>query len=281
MSTKRKLPIKNNLRIWHLALFLLLCFHSSIGIAFGASHQTADHQKGWLLVQEHKQLGLQYVYLTHDAVKIVNKNFNFVVLIAPPYREVAIFRPDDHVIYNASPNEFQHSTFLPTLPTGPRKLSKLLKIGEQTIQGLHIIKYNPEHTYDELWAITNIDLAAPVLDVVYAFYHLDYHVLPYRKVVFFHKENKTDHGNPWLNLTVNDAYAGKTTFFDTRSAKETTFTAKDFAYPIGFKKLEKATQVLLSKSGASKLTDIIEDMAVGEDLGKHESSGSNKVQPPK
>lgn len=250
----------------------------SVNAAFGAELQT----KGWLLVQQHKQLGLQNVYLTHDAVKIVNKNFNFVVLIAPPYREVAIYRPDDRTAFFSTPKQFQSTTFLPAgfPPPSQNKLQKLQKVGEETINGLHIIKYRPQSTADELWTINNIDLAPPVLEVIHSYFQIDQHVLPYRKIAIFYNENSKAHSNIWLSVTLNDSYKGKTVWFDTRSVKEMKFTAKDFAYPVGYKKLEKASQALFSKSGTSKLDDMIEDMAIGVDLGKSEKSG-NSAQPKK
>ena len=232
-----------------------------------------------MLVQQHKQLGTHYVYLTHDAVKIVNKNFEFVVLLAPPYREIAIYRPDDHVTYNSTLAEFQMSTFMPAMVratiTRTGKPPKLEKFGEETINGLHIDKFRYQHIDDELWTITNIKLAPPIFAAIHAYYQFDNQVLPYRKVAYFGNEAKSKGGNAWLNVTINDAYKGRTVFFDTRSAKKMKFTAKDFASPVGFKKLDNPSQVFMSKSGASKLTTIIEDMGIGEALGKPEQGGSS------
>jgi hypothetical protein len=262
----------------YLTLFACLFFNSAA--AFGADRQI----DGWLLVQQHKQLGTHYVYLTHDAVKIVNKNFQFVVLLAPPYHEVAIYRPDDHVTYDSTLSDFQKSTFIPPMIRSSiskaGKPPQLEKIGEETIHGLHINKFRPQYTNDELWAISNIDLAPPIFAAIHAYYQFDNQILPYRKVAIFGSNFSAKDRNAWLNVSINDAYKGKTVFFDTRSAQKMKFTAKDFAYPVGFKKLDSATQVFMSKSGASKLSTIIEDMGIGDALGKPEPSGTS-AQPKK
>jgi len=167
---------------FRLVLCLLICLAFSPCTTYGASFD------GWLLTQRHKQLGQNYVYLTHDALKIVNKTLGFVILLA----------------------------------------------------------------------------------VLHTYYQIDNPLLPFRKVNHF-GTNKSDHLNLWLSVSINEGYQGKITFLDTVEAKKMKFDAKEFAYPVGFKKLANAGQAFVSKKGTNGLGDIIKDLDLGEDLGKQEA----------
>ncbi len=252
-----------------LVLSILASFALSFGTAFGA---TSD-LNGWELRQRHKQLGENSVYLTHDAVKIVNKTLGFTILLGPPYKSIAIFRPDDHVIYTSPPADFQKTSFLPAIiATKPFKYSKLIKFGEEDFHGLHVEKFcSRTSSGDQIWTISNIDLAQNVLAVVHTYYQIDNPLLPFRKINQF-GSNKSDHLNLWLSVSINDGYQGKTTFLDTVGARKLKLTPQDFAYPVGFKKLNSAGEAFVSRKGASGLNDIVKDLNLGEDLGSSEDS---------
>jgi hypothetical protein len=243
--------------------FLILLF-LSIDTAFGATPNT----DGWLLTQRHKQLGVNYVYLTHDAIKIVNKTLGFTIILGPPFRNVAIFRPADRVIFNSKPEDFQKTSFLPAIiASKPYRYQQLIKFGEEEFHGLHVEKFHSrKDEHDQLWTISNIDLSPSILAVVHTYYQIDNPLLPFRKINNF-GTNKSDHLNLWMSVSINEGYQGKTTFLDTVDAKKMKFAAAEFAYPVGFKKLDNAGEAFVSPRGATQLGNIINDLNLGEDLG--------------
>ena len=252
--------------------FLILLF-GIIGTAYGAAPDT----NGWLLTQRHKQLGVNYVYLTHDAIKIVNKTLGLTIVLGPPFKNIAIFRPADHVIFNSKPEDFQKTSFLPAIiATKPYRYQQLIKFGEEDFHGLHVKKFHSrKNEGDQIWAISNIDLSPSILGVIHTYYQIDNPLVPFRKINNF-GENKSDHLNLWMSVSLNEGYQGKTTFLDTVEAKKMKFAAKEFAYPVGFRNLDNAGEAFVSPKGASDLGSIITDLHLGEDLGKP----SNDVKKP-
>lgn len=246
------------------ALSLTVCLLFGTDTAFGAKNEV----DGWMIVQDHKDLGHNTIYVTHDSVKVVNQNLGFTFVMAPPYKAIPIFRTDEHIIFNGDSKEFQHATLLPGIVYAkPTVYTMLKKIGEENFEGLHVDKFKSLTAEDEIWTIGNISLAPPVLDAIHSYYQIQNPIFPFRKISFV-GANHSKHKNLWLTSALTDTYQGKNTFLETRSAKKMKFTAKDFAIPTGYTSVNNVAQVFLSRSGASKFDSIVQDFMLPDETKK-------------
>jgi hypothetical protein len=257
--------LKNNSDfLRRLFLTFAVCTFFSLDTAFGAE----TGKDGWMIVQQHKDLGTNTFYLTHDAVKIVNKNFGFTVLLAAPFKVMAIYRPDEHIVFNTVPGFTKTNILVGLMSTKPTVYQSLEQYGEEDVHGLHVKKYRSRTAQDEIWTISNINLAPAVLDLIHNYYQIKNPLLPYRKISYV-GEDHSKHKNLWLTSAMTDIYqGGRITLIETVSAKKMKFTPKDFAYPNGYKEVREVGPVFVSRSGSSKLTNIIEDLVLPEDKVK-------------
>ena len=267
--------LKNNFAfVLRAVLSVAACLFFRADTVFGAG----TNKDGWVIEQDHRDLGHNTIYVTHDAVKIVNKNLGVTVLTAPPYRTIAVYRPEDHIIFNGKPEQFKGTGFFQNLiGARPTAYPELKLYGEEDRYGLHIKKFQAFRTTPaEIWTISNISLAPPVLDLIHNWYYIANPLFPYRKISYV-ENNLPKNRNVWLTDNMNAAYRGKTVFLDTRSAKKMNFTAKDFAYPTGYKVVNNMSEAFVSVKKTSNITSLMEDMGIGEELGLKKEKGTSAL----
>jgi hypothetical protein len=78
-----------------------------LALTFGCHHSALAQDKGWTIEQSNKLVGRQTIYITKDAVKIVNPRRRFVLLMKAPAWNVALYNMKSKVFYEAPLNRFE------------------------------------------------------------------------------------------------------------------------------------------------------------------------------
>ncbi len=251
---------QNKKATWISISLMLLIVLFSLVIMNSAS--ASDAQKsGWFLVQRQAQLGLHQVYLTHDAIKIVNETVGYTVLASGPDWKVVICRPADHLQYvYPSMKAFLNGNMLGIVAeNGTAKRTSFEKLGELKVSGLRVQKLRNVNKDEVVWVIPEIGLAPEVVTFANAWFQTYTHQYPYRKVDNFTRTEPV-HGPIWTSGTIGETYSGKTAMFDTVSIAKRNFPASEFAYPKNFRTAKTPTEVLIAKNRASNFRQALETL---------------------
>jgi len=243
---------------FRLATLLATLF---LPVTFRCAYTSDAKKSGWYLVQRQAQLGVHHVYLTHDAIKMVNESLGYTVLACGPDWKVSISRPSDHVQYvYPSVKTFLNNSMLGIVSVNEvARRSRFVDLGEVKVGGLRVQKTRPINKFEELWILPDLDLAPQVLSIANCWFQTYAAKYPYRKMNDFVK-NEPVHGPIWTSGNMGDVYSGRTAIFDTVSIAKRNFPASEFAYPKGYKSAKNPTEVIVARSRALKFNDMLQQM---------------------
>jgi len=241
--------VKNKYRFLLLAL---MAFETALPVrAFGATE--------WQFEQKHHATGWHKFYITPKEVKLVNVSLGYQLVSRAPKWDVSAFRTDDKVSCNLSLSEyFKEQTSHPE----NLRINKFPVVKVEDYQGVKTTVYRGPHHDD--WVATFKGVPNTVYDLISAYYKAP----PVDGVVL--RSFKPPTGRPakrkLVQMWVDEHESG--TRIATFKMKEAPYNSGDFVVPKGLKPVKDFKTVTTSIANRREAESIIEQMGLGEALGK-------------
>jgi hypothetical protein len=259
----------------------------------------------WILVQENKDSGQSVTYISHDAIKIVNKISGVSILAKTPDWKVYVFRPDEKKIWSCHleqlsafllVNPYAPLTSRPHQPVVVRKVptekrqgsDQLVDItGKGELCGLRWTQYSGKigSTAFVLRTADNINVAPKVAEVLARMTsapEMDKISLFYKRnspaASTYAEQHRIDKKAPVFSQSQNnvrDLRAGPQIFLTTITAKNQELDPRDFAIPKDYKRVAEATDVTYSKEQKNEITDF-SDLGFASETKKFKDKAGNQ-----
>lgn len=209
-------------------------------------------QPEWILHQKQRDSGKQTVYITADAIKIVNDESGYEVIARSPTWDVIIYRPDNKLGMKTTVVGFRK--FSPFGPFLARNGSSSFETdGPDTIAGVKAVKLK-KSSGATLWLATEIKAAPEISDILQSYNRFPVPGIPLKY------RSRTD--------TAENAYVAKKLVVETFDCQRLPRTNKDFAYPTPKRWVKTQSEILSSAAKTNELNSIMDDLGVGDKLGK-------------
>ncbi len=236
------------------------CLRGSVTVAMGVMvmfyavvSSMADASKPeWILHQKQRDSGKQTIYITADALKIVNDESGYVVIARAPTWDVVIYRPDNKLGMKTTVVGFRKfSPFGPLLARGAS--SSFDTEGPDTIAGVKALKLK-KSSGAELWLASDIKAAPEISDMLQSYNRFPVPGIPLK----YHA--RTD--------SPEKALQAKKLVVETFDSQKISRVDKDFEYPTPKRWVKTQSEILSSAAKTNELNSIMEDLGVGSKLGK-------------
>ncbi len=235
----------------------------------------------WILVQNEDASGLNTVYVTHDAVKIINTHLGCHMVVKAPDWKVHCFQLKEKIEWIGPLDQFSGEIMLNPYLTPRRPAAVPLRVvGTGTLKGLRYKKY-PVRNNALLLVATDISITPQAGDFISRFYGLPYvPELPlYSCTLLQGQKLNASKQNPWMDLQVaNDLRSGLRVNLETQSCKKVAYNAADFEIPRNFKHTADLVSVTLSGDKKSQFSDMLDNVGFTTQVGK--KNQSNEIRKP-
>lgn len=240
-------------------LFLFGTFYSDCAYAAETVSRTAKRTE-WLIEQHHHKTGFHQLRFASDAVKITNKNFGYYLISKAPDWSVYACRDDDKVVCKLSRQAYfaeQHFT--------PRhdRVSVNPLVGEELVGRIKTKVYRGPYHND--WVAVFKGIPGEVDELIAAFYRTQLIKGVVLKSVRTTSKAAAKHRGP-LSLYMDGPSTSSR--LETLSAKEIPYNSADFNVPSNLRKTSSVSTIITSTDGRKEADSIIEQMGLGEKLGK-------------
>lgn len=262
-----------------LVLFALVALSSSTSLSVSAVESQIPRE--WILVQNADGSGLNTVYVTDDAVKIVNTHLGCHMIIKAPDWKVHCFQLKEKIEWVGKLDQFSGEIMLnpysqPRMPsTFPLRV-----VGTGTLKGLRFKKYSIR-TNALLLVADQISITPQAAEFISRFYGSPYvQAVPlYSCTLLQGKKLTASTPNPWMDLGVtNDLRSGLRINLETQSAKKVAYNAADFETPRNYKLTADLMSVTLSRDKKSQFNDMLDNVGFTSTLGRNKQDDIRKPQ---
>jgi hypothetical protein len=234
----------------------------------------------WILEQSEEMGGFNRVFISHDAVKIVNTTNGSHILTKAPDWKVHAFQPKEKVEWVGDMTLFSGivmtNPYASTLSPYRKKL-KAVEIG--TFNGLKFTKFVAALGCSGItYGADEISISPEGAEFLARFYNLGYTA----KVPLFHSVERVH--NPkvrpkkptqWIDTTLaSDLRSGNLVCLTTKSWKKIPYRKSDFDLPVGFKRAGDIAAVTFSPDKKSEISDLVDSIGFTSSTGKDEKKTS-------
>lgn len=262
--------------------YVLLCLaavSSSVFTAVNAAETKPSSE--WILVQNEDGSGLNTVYISHDAVKIINKHLGCHMIIKAPDWKVHCFQLKEKIEWIGPLEQFSGEVMLNPYST-PRRPGAipLRMVGKGTLKGLRFIKY-PVRSNALLLVAEDMSISPQAGDFISRFYGTPYvQAVPIYSCTLLQGEKlNASEMNPWMDLGItNDLRSGLRIDLETQSGKKVPYNPADFELPRNFKHTSDLISVTLSGDKKSQFNDMLDNVGFTSTLGKNKQNETDKPQ---
>jgi len=232
-------------------------------------------------VQNDDSSGLNTLYVTHDAVKIINTHLGCHMLVKAPDWNVHCFQLKDKIEWIGKLDQFSGEVMLnpysaPRLPAAV----PLRVVGTGTLKGLRYKKY-PVRNNALLLVARDISITPQAAEFISRFFGSPYvpEVPLYSCTLLKGEKLNASAQNPWMDLGVtNDLRKGLRVDLETRSSKKVTYNAADFETPRNYKRIADLISVTLSGDKKSQFNDMLDNVGFTSTLGRNKQNETHKPQ---
>jgi hypothetical protein len=220
-------------------------------LTFAVAADAASSKTEWILHQKQRDSGKQTVYITDDAIKIVNDESGYQVVARAPTWDVIIYRPDNKLAMKTSVTGFRRfSPFGPLLAQGGSSSFVLEK--SDTIAGVPANKLS-KTSGAQLWIATEIKAAPEISDMLQSYDRFPIAGIPLKY------RSRTD--------SPEAIHVAQKLLVETFDAKKIARNEKDFEYPTPKRWVKTQSEILSSAAQMNELNSIMDDLGVGSKLG--------------
>lgn len=226
----------------------------------------------WIIQQNEDGSGLNSVYVTNDAVKIVNTHLGCQMIIKAPDWKIHCFQTKEKIEWVGKLEQFSGDSMINPYSTPSRPAAAPLEvIGTGTMKGLQYLKY-PVNRSAILVVAKDIHIAPQAADFISRFYGSPYvQAMPLYSCAFLKGEklNASQQKNPWIDMGMtNDLRTGLRVNLETLSSKRVAYNAADFELPRNYKRTVSLTAVTLSGDKKSQFRDMLDSVGFTTNVGK-------------
>ncbi len=257
METGNSKTASGGKQLTYLALrclaFSIVGLLGVVAMLYAVAPANADNAKTeWILHQKQRDSGKQTVYITVDALRIVNDESGYEVVARAPSWDVLIYRPDNKLGMKTTVLGFRKfSPFGPLLVRGVS--SSFETEGPDTIAGVKALKLK-KSSGAELWLASEIKAAPEISDMLQSYNRFPVPGIPLKY------RSRTD--------SPDRAVQAKRLIVETFDSQKIARIDKDFAYPSPKRWVKTQSEILSSAAKTKELNSIMEDLGVGSKLGK-------------
>ena len=233
---------------------LVLSALTSVPIAHGAPSSE------WVMKQNLAGGGPQTIYLSENAVRVVNDMNGHEILCKAPLWTVYWYRPADKVVHSSSLEEaFRIYNFSPALCEA--RAANYKQLGDGRIDGVVVRKYGD--SADGIWLAKDMNVSPKASQLLMACYGLK---LGSGVVIRSWYPNRLKsrvnaRADQWG--TAVDIEGDVIKYLTTQSIKQVPFSANDFRVPTNFKTVPWK-DIFHSKTQTKAWESLLDDMKVGE-----------------
>ena len=248
------------------SLFALPIFIWSILIA--SILPVEANQTEWLVSQKQSEMGAYTVYLTKDAIKIVNQALGYEVVAKAPTWKVIVYRPKEKLGTELALKDFAEMNIFSLMLEHKRPGKRnLIKLETTETNGLKICKYETYDHNEHTWTTEAFGAPPEAILIAEASYRLKSAPgFPLRVVYYGSADMQKIPTSSWMSGGINMAH-GRLENLKTDSWKTVPYRASDFVYPTNFQHTKDPHELVFSRSKKSTMEDIARDMGIGEELG--------------
>lgn len=225
----------------------------------------------WILVQNEDSSGLSTLYVTHDAVKIVNKHLGCQMVVKAPDWKVHCFQNKEKIEWSGSLDQFTGEVMLNPYAVPRRPAAVPLRVvGTGIMKGLRYIKY-PVRNNALILVAKDIDIPPQAANFISRYYGSPYvQAVPLYSCTLLQGEKlNASKQNPWMDLGMtNDLRSGLRVNLETQSAKKVAYNAEDFVVPRNYKHIADLVSVTLSVDKKSQFNDMLDNVGFTTTIGK-------------
>jgi hypothetical protein len=265
-------------RLLRFALSILSVWLLASQAIFAKSN--AQTVQAFKLIQSHITLGPIDVYYTKDAVKMVLKNNGSTLLARAPTWKVVIYRPAVRIAYEVSMQSFRQRG-LRFVPVSYIPDCNFHRVSEQQVKGETVIELAGHDEKDRnfrYWMIDPVNIPIEACEI------LDRAIrVPVRHAIALkvtgdepgHDDVRSRETITW-HLGANERYPGGRTAtwrITTLEWTKLTLPAAEFAYPVGYKLVDREPDVFMT----ARSREVFEDLLIAPSDDKHSGSGSKKL----
>lgn len=246
-----------------------------------------------VLEQDQRDVGRYTVYITHDAIKMVNNKVGAVLIAKAPLWEVHFFRPSEKVIWSGSMDRLSPATLVNPMKTSitthvlptvvatshlerpkDKKVQLIYKEGVGSLQGLHYVEYTAFNVNSKFLfrAADQFPIAPKGAEVLCRMYRSPL----VDQIPLYVRSNRIVQKNAYANdesirkkspFNVVEIYnkpydirTGPQEYVVTKSWKEVPFNSKDFSVPTDYKHVAEFVNVTYSRDMKSRFATVIDDV---------------------
>ncbi len=236
-------------------------------------------QAEWILVQNEDGCGLNTVYVTHDAVKIVNTHLGCHLVVKAPDWKVHCFQLKEKIEWIGALDQFSGEVMLNPYSAPRRPAAVPLRVvGTGTLKGLRYKKY-PVSDNALLLVAADISITPQAGAFISRFYGSPYvpEVPLYSFSVLQGQKLNASAQNPWMDLGVtNDLRTGLRVNLETQSSKKVPYNAADFETPRNYKHTTDLVSVTLSGDKKLQFNDMLDNVGFTSTLGRNKQNETGK-----
>jgi hypothetical protein len=261
-----------------LGFFAFVAIWSSTSLPLKAENGTPTV---WSLVQNEDSCGLNTVYITHDAVKLVNSRLGCHFIAKAPDWKVHCFQPKDKVEWIGRMEDFSGRGLLNFYYSAvPPAVVPLHAFGPATINGVRCKKYGTGSGY--LYVANDISVPSKATEFLLRFYNLPYvSAVPIYSSTFL-KGRTTISKDPLINRGITeDLRSGVRVNLSTESFRKVPYKLTDFEIPAHCKRVGSMTSVSMSGDKKSQLNEMLDNVGFMSSTGKnkHKETSSQLPKP--
>lgn len=224
----------------------------------------------WVLEQHGEEQGNTTIYISRDAVRVINLEHGCQLLTRAPDWQVHCFRPKEKIEWVGDMTQFNGIMMVNPFAI-PKKqgTGNLKEIGKGSFKGLKYTKYRTPHSHRDILCTADDIAVNPMAAEFLA--RLFY--TPFKPTVPLFRVNDKGAGQTaaqpegkWIDMdSMKDLRGGMVTKLATTAWRREPYNAETFALPHGYKRIMDIVQISYSKNDKGQVNDMLKDVGFASD----------------
>jgi hypothetical protein len=235
----------------------------------------------WIFSQKEDTAGLNTLYVTRDAVKIVNTHLGCHAIAKAPDWNVHCFQPKEKIEWIGKMDLFTGEVMInPYAIPKYRPACPLKAVAQGTFKGVKYKKYSVRKN-ELLLSSSDIPVSPQAAEFLSRFYGTPYiQAVPLYSCEVLRGHNiRVSRQNPWIDLGMtDDLRSGLRVNLDTQSCKQVPYNAADFELPRNFKRMADLVSVTLSGDQKSQFSEMLDSVGFTSELGTGKPADDTRKQ---
>jgi hypothetical protein len=259
-----------------LSMLMITQFWSPV-----ASRAESITRTEWIFSQKEDTAGLNTLYVTRDAVKIVNTHLGCHAIAKAPDWNVHCFQPKEKIEWIGKMDLFTGEVMInPYAIPKYRPVCPFKAVAQGTFKGVKYKRYSVRKR-ELLLASSDIPVSPQAAEFLSRFYGTPYiQAVPlYSCEVLPGRNLRVSPQTPWIDLGMtDDLRSGLRVNLDTQSCKQVAYNAADFELPHNFKRIADLVSVTLSGDKKSQFSEMLDSVGFTSELGTGKPADHTRKQ---